>query len=163
MELNNNLNYAVISNKINNDLLKQYEEYRIIEKIDFNKLKEIIYNYPEKMIVFNDCLRKFKIKEKETIIDMLRSRKVNFINITSNIEEVLYSDYLYVYYDGKIAIEGKTLEVLKMEKLKFNRTLEKGLGFALPFTVDMSIQLQLYNLINDTFVDNRKLVDELWK
>lgn len=157
MELNNNLNYAVISNKINNDLLKQYEEYRIIEKIDFNKLKEIIYNYPEKTIVFNDCLRKFKIKEKETIIDMLRARKVNFINITSNIEEVLYSDYLYVYYDGKIAIEGKTLEVLKMEKIL------KRLGFALPFTVDMSIQLQLYNLINDTFVDNRKLVDELWK
>ena len=157
MELNNNLNYAVISNKINNDLLKQYEEYRIIEKIDFNKLKEIIYNYPEKTIVFNDCLRKFKVKEKETIIDMLKSRKVNFINITSNIEEVLYSDYLYVYYDGKIAIEGKTLEVLKMEKIL------KRLGFALPFTVDMSIQLQLYNLINDTFVDNRKLVDELWK
>lgn len=157
MELNNNLNYAVISNKINNDLLKQYEEYRIIEKIDFNKLKEIIYNYPEKTIVFNDCLRKFKVKEKETIIDMLSARKVNFINITSNIEEVLYSDYLYVYYDGKIAIEGKTLEVLKMEKIL------KRLGFALPFTVDMSIQLQLYNLINDTFVDNRKLVDELWK
>ena len=157
MELNNNLNYAVISNKINNDLLKQYEEYRIIEKIDFNKLKEIIYNYPEKTIVFNDCLRKFRTQEKETIIDMLRARKVNFINITSNIEEVLYSDYLYVYYDGKIAIEGETLEVLKMEKIL------KRLGFALPFTVDMSIQLQLYNLINDTFVDNRKLVDELWK
>ena len=85
MELNNNLNYAVISNKINNDLLKQYEEYRIIEKIDFNKLKEIIYNYPEKTIVFNDCLRKFRTQEKETIIDMLRARKVNFINITSNI------------------------------------------------------------------------------
>ena len=148
MELNNNLNYAVISNKINNDLLKQYEEYRI---------KEIIYNYPEKTIVFNDCLRKFRTQEKETIIDMLRARKVNFINITSNIEEVLYSDYLYVYYDGKIAIEGKTLEVLKMEKIL------KRLGFALPFTIDMSIQLQLYNLINDTFVDNRKLVDELWK
>ena len=157
MELNNNLNYAVISNKINNNLLKQYEEYRIIDEIDFNKLKEIIYNYPEKTIVFNDCLRKFKTKEKETIIDMLRSRKVNFINITSNIEEVLYSDYLYVYYDGKIAIEGKTLEVLKMEKIL------KRLGFALPFTVDMSIQLQLYNLINDTYVDNIKLVDELWK
>ena len=145
MELNNNLNYAVISNKINNDLLKQYEEYRIIDEIDFNKLKEIIYNYPEKTIVFNDCLRKFRTQEKETIINMLRARKVNFINITSNIEEVLYSDYLYVYYDGKIAIEGKTLEVLKMEKIL------KRLGFALPFTVDMSIQLQLYNLINDTF------------
>ena len=150
MELNNNLNYAVISNKINNDLLKQYEEYRIIDEIDFN-------NYPEKTIVFNDCLRKFRTQEKETIINMLRARKVNFINITSNIEEVLYSDYLYVYYDGKIAIEGKTLEVLKMEKIL------KRLGFALPFTVDMSIQLQLYNLINDTFVDNIKLVDELWK
>ena len=157
MELNNNLNYVVISNKINNDLLKQFDEYRIIEEIDFNKLKEIIYNYPEKTIVFNDCLRKFRTQEKETIINMLRARKVNFINITSNIEEVLYSDYLYVYYDGKIAIEGKTLEVLKMEKIL------KRLGFALPFTVDMSIQLQLYNLINDTFVDNIKLVDELWK
>ena len=46
---------------------------------------------------------------------------------------------------------------LKQEKLLSSASLEQ------PFIIELSQKLMLYNLINHTYLDKRKLVDDLWK
>lgn len=157
MQIDLNKNYSIISNHISQKLLTNFKDYNIInDDVTYENLKNMIYNYPSKIICFNDCLRQFKENEKVTIINLLKERNVHFINITSNIEEVLYSDYLVVFIDDVIAIEGNTLNVLKEEKIL------KRLGFSLPFTYDLSLQLKLYNVLDNTETDLEKLVNKLW-
>jgi hypothetical protein len=60
-------------------------------------------------------------------------------------------------FNGINAIDGKTLDVLKNEKIL------KRLGFSLPFMLDLSIQLELYGLINKTYLNKEGLVKNLWK
>ena len=157
MKIDLTKNYTIISNHIDQKLLNNFSDYTIInDDINYENLENMIYNYPSKTIGFNDCLRKFRENEKKAIINLLKTRGVNFINITSNMEEVLLSDYLVVYYDYNIAIEGKTLDVLKEEKIL------KRLGFSLPFTFDLSLQLKLYNTIDETETDLEKLVNKIW-
>ncbi len=157
MEIKNDLNYAVIANRIDQKLLNNFLDYTIIDdKINYADLTEMIYLFPSKTIVFNDCLRQFTNKEKDQIWQLLKKRQVNYVNITSNMEEVIKSDYLYVFYDDKLAMEGPTLDLLKEEKLL------KRLGFGLPFTVDLSMQLKLYGLLSDTETDLEMLVNKLW-
>lgn len=157
MKIENNLNYTILSDAINQNLLNNFKDYTILnDNLTYQDVEDMIYSFPSKTVVLNDLLRKFKTKEKEKIIDLLRVRGVNFINITSFIEEAIYGDYIFVYYDNKIVIEGATKEVLKSEKLL------KRLGFGLPFAMDLSTQLKLYQVLDKEELDLRKLVDTLW-
>lgn len=157
MKIENNLNYTILSDAINQNLLNNFKDYTILnDNLTYQEVEDMIYSFPSKTIVLNDILRKFKTKEKEKIIELLRVRSVNFINITSFIEEVIYGDYIYVFYDNKIVMEGATKEVLKEEKLL------KRLGFGLPFAIDLSTQLKLYQVLDNEELDLGKLVDTLW-
>ncbi len=156
MKIENNLNYAIISNNINKELLDKFTDYTIIDNMTYSLLVEKIYNFPSKTIIFNNTLYCYSDEEKKEIFSLLQKRNVNYINITSNIEDVIYSDYLLVYYNNQLIMEGKTLNVLQQEKLL------KKLGFNLPFTLNLAIQLKYYNVLDELYVDNRKLVDRLW-
>ena len=72
-------------------------------------------------------------------------------------ENLLDSDYLIILYNKGIAMEGKTLECLKEEKIL------KRLGFNLPFMVDLSIQLGYYGLLNEIITNERKMIKTIWK
>ena len=56
-----------------------------------------------------------------------------------------------------ILMEGSTISVLKEEKIL------RRLGFSLPFFVDLSLNLQSYDLIHDIFLDRKELTEQLWK
>lgn len=156
-QLNEFLNYAIISTSIDNELLEKVSEYPFFnDDLTFKELEEKIEKDPNKRIVFNDCLRRYTKIEKEKILQILRERNMHFINITSFIEEILYADYLYVYDGSNLVIEGKTMEVLKEEKIL------KRLGFSLPFVVDLSTQLKYYGITNEIYDDIEKLVNDLW-
>jgi len=110
-----------------------------------------------KLLVIDDLLTFVDRDIKQAIIKYLKEKEIRFINITSDIEDTLLTDYLIVMYDGRIALEGKTLEVLQEEKIL------KRLGFNLPFIVDLSIQLKYYGLVDKIYLDQEELVNILWK
>ena len=83
-------------------------------------------------------------------------QNIKFINITSDIEECLYADYIVVYDNMDIMLEGPKEGVLKEEKLL------KRLGYGLPFVVDLSRQLQVYDILDKTYYDATSLVGDLW-
>lgn len=109
-------------------------------------------------LLFVDNLFSY-INEKmlQKIYKYAKSEKITLVNVSTNIEHSLNYQYMVVFDKGSIAIEGKTLQVLEQEKLL------KRLGIGLPFYVDLSIQLRLYNLIDKVYCSKEELVGALWK
>lgn len=143
---------TIISTNLNKNILNNYSEYKIIDK-SFNY--DELLNY--KKVIFFNVLSNLKEEEIKKLYDFLNVNNIAFINITNNIEEVLFTNKLIIYDEEKILAEGNTVELLKNEKLF------KRLGFQLPFIIDLSILLKDYNLINNIFLNKESLVGELWK
>lgn len=114
-----------------------------------------------KIIILDEALAMIDSIEKKEILNILKGlnseKKVTIINITHDLEETLYGNKIVVIDKGIKLIEGSTLDVLKKDRI-----LTK-LGFKLPFMVDLSLKLQLYNLIDDIQLDMDDLVVSLWK
>ncbi len=108
-------------------------------------------------IAIDDLLVLLNERTKLLLLNYLNSKNIILINVTSNMEDTLYTDYILCLYNGISAIDGKTLDVLKNEKIL------KRLGFNLPFYIDLSIQLELYGLIKKIYLNKEMLVDNLWK
>lgn len=156
MKIYESINYAIISTNISKEILKDFSEYEIITEDAYNETLNIINLKIPKRIVYFDCLRDLSEKEKKDTLELLQKGNINFINITSDMEELLLSDFLYVLDNNKIVLEGETKEVLREEKVL------KRLGFSLPFVVNLSIQLGYYNLIDEVYYSEEGLVDALW-
>ena len=92
----------------------------------------------------------------EKVFIYAKKNKISIINFTSRTEEALYGDYLILLYDHKIAMEGETIACLKEEQLL------KRLGFNLPFMIDLSIQLNYYDIIDDIYLNQDEMVDKIW-
>ena len=109
-------------------------------------------------IVFIDEALSFLSKENQAIIfSYAKDAQITLVSVSKNIEEAMDYDYMIVLDKGRIAIEGKTMQVLQEEKLL------KRLGIGLPFYVDLSIQLKLYGLIDKIYTTKKELVEALWK
>jgi len=143
---------TIVSTNLNRELLDNYKEYYVI---DSNFTYEELLQ--KKKVIFFNVLNNLNDGELRKIFDYLKDNNILFINVTNDIELSLYTDYLIIYDKIKILIEGKTLEVLKNEKLL------KRLGVHLPFIVELSLLLKDYGLINDVYLDKESLVDILWK
>lgn len=156
MKIYESINYAIISTNISKEILKDFSEYEIITEDAYNETLNIINLKIPKRIVYFDCLRDLSEKEKKDTLELLQKGNINFINITSDMEELLLSDFLYVLDNNKIVLDGETKEVLREEKVL------KRLGFSLPFVVNLSIQLGYYNLIDEVYYSEESLVDALW-
>ena len=94
---------------------------------------------------------------KMKIIQFVREKKITLLNVTNNLNESLYGDKIYVLDDFELILEGSTKSVLKTD------TLLKRLGFELPSTVELSIELNNYGVIENIYTDAEDLVNELWK
>ena len=156
MNINEDRNYCILSNSINKVLLDKFKDYPIIGEMNFSDLKSKLEFFSSKRIVFDETFYYLRNEEKQTILELLNKQNIKYIIITSNIEDVLYSDYLIVFDKESIVVEGETKEVLKEEKLM------KKIGFGLPFAVDLSKQLQYYDVLNQIYYDIDSLIGELW-
>ena len=161
-------NLSISPNEIKNRI-NEIDEFFGIKKM-FNKPIEILSTndkalvkilsyaiyFPE-YLALDDLLIFLNERTKLLLLNYLNYKNIKLINVTSNIEDTLYTDYTLVLYNKINAIDGKTLDVLKEEKIL------KRLGLNLPFYLDLSIQLKLYGLINRTYLNKEDLVKHLWK
>lgn len=124
------------------------------------ELAKVILTQP-KIILLDDICYKMTKEETREILDILKDYQkkehLTIIMTTSDLNETLHSDYLYILNDGNIVLEGKPVEVLKEDN-----TLNK-LGLNLPFMIDLSVKLMDYDLINEIELDMDMLVNKLWK
>ena len=73
-----------------------------------------------------------------------------------SIEKSILSDKIVVFDNNEIVLNGLKEDVLKEEKIL------KRLGFGLPFVVDLSLQLNYYDILNKIYFDMSLLIGELW-
>lgn len=97
------------------------------------------------------------LKDFQLFVSFLKEQGILFFFVTSDVEKVVFFDYLMVLKNNQVAVEGKTLLVLKEEKLM------KLLGFSLPFYINMSIQLGYYGLIHDLYFNKEDMEVALWQ
>ena len=99
------------------------------------------------------------IKDKvlKKLKKLCKEHNITVINITNDIEDVVYGDNIAIIDNKKIIINDKKSEVLSNEKLF------KKLNIKLPFMADLSIKLSYYDLVNNIELDMNKMVNRLWK
>ncbi len=168
-ELRYSLEHSNVNPKIIKERLDELNDYFGINKLlnkplvnlsvnDRTLIKILSYALIEpSYIALDDLLIDLDTRTKILLLNYLNSKNIMLINVTSNLEDTLYTDYTLCLYNGINAIDGKTLDVLKNEKIL------KRLGFSLPFMLDLSIQLELYGLIGKTYLNKESLVKNLWK
>jgi len=137
----------IISRKLNEI---SHEDFIFIKLLAFINLSRLF-------VVFDDVLTFLSTQNKKTVINFARSKNLIIYNFTSDEEEVLYFPYTICLASNKVAIEGPTKKVITEEKIL------KKLGFDLPFVVDLSLQLNYYNVTDHVYFDIDKLVKDLWK
>lgn len=100
-------------------------------------------------------------KEKLEMINILKKYQKSFsitiIMTTSDLNDTINTDYIYIISNGQITLEGKPIEVLKKDNI-----LNK-LGLNIPFIIDLSVKLQDYDLIDKIELNMDRMVDTLWK
>lgn len=156
MMFDEKINYCILHNNPDENFINKLGSIPVTKDLEFNKLVERLEFFPNKQVIFNETLFGLKLDEKMEIFKLLKKQNISYINVTSNVEDALYSDYIFVYDGNKLVLEGNRNEVLKEEK-----TL-KRLGYGLPFVVDLSIQLNYYDIFNKVYYDLDELVRALW-
>ena len=157
MMFDDKVNYTILVNNANKEFMEQFKEYSIIgSNMSFDELKEKLEMFPSKIVAFNESWYNLRNNEKKVIIELLKKQNINFVNITSNIEDSLLSDYIVVFDEDKKVLEGNTEVVLRNEKIL------KKLGYGLPFVVDLSIQLTYYDILDKVYYNMDKLTEDLW-
>lgn len=157
MIFDNNVNYTLLVNNADKEFMSKLGSYPIVDSnLSFDELKNKLEIFPSKRVVFNEIWYNLKNCEKKEIVELLKKQNVSFVNVTSNVENALYSDYIIVYNNNEKVLEGNMEAVLRNEK-----TL-KRLGYGVPFVVDLSIQLNYYDILSDVYYDMDKLMEALW-
>ena len=98
-----------------------------------------------------------RIKIYKILEQINKVNKITIINVTHNMDEILYGDNLIVMDKGNIVLNGPKEFVFLEEK-----TLNK-LGLKLPLIVELTTKLQYYGLIDHLIFDMEELVNEIWK
>lgn len=134
--------------------LSMLKNISLSEKIKLLILVNIIDN--DSIVIYN-LLSLLDYNDYKLIIKYLKNSNITVINITNNIEEAIFGDEIVIVNDNKLICYGKTLGVLNEEK-----TL-KRLGLGLPFIIELNKYLMDYDLIDNYYLSNKKLVGALWK
>ena len=143
---------------INNLLERKITTLSIGEK-QLVALAVAIANNP-KIIIMDDGLSNIDACYREVILkilNVLRKKGMTVVNITSNSEDSIYGTDIVVINNGKVVLNKTLLRAYKEEKTFVNS------GLSLPFIADISLKLKYYNLTNKIYIDNKSLVDEIWK
>ena len=100
-------------------------------------------------------------KDRERIFNIVReynkTKYTTVINITHDIEDTLYGDYIIVMNQGKIDAIGETKEILKKDELFKENNID------LPFIVKLSKKLCECGVVDEIYFRNEDLIDNLWK
>ena len=111
------------------------------------------------ILILDNALCRMNKSMKEKVLKYftkLKKKKVTIINFTSDVSEIIGSDYT-ILVDKKLVFNKKTKEVIKDNKLFEDNNLR------LPFLLDITNKLKYYDLIDEEVSGIDELVDKLWK
>lgn len=114
-----------------------------------------------RILVLDEALCMIDINEKQKILDILKEynkkKRVTLISFTHDLKEAKYSDRLVILNKGKIIVDGAYDKVFKEERVM------RKIGLEVPFMVELSKKLMVYDLLDNIELDMDKVVSILWK
>ena len=153
-----------ITSKVNKYIEKfnlQEKTLTELNKLDYNTqtlIKILRYLIIEPKFIAIDCLFSgLNKKDKKILTDVIIERDMTLLNVIYDLEDALYGNKICVLDDFTTILEGNTLSILKTD------TLLKRLGFKLPLAINLSIELNHYEVIKKIYTDKERLIKELWK
>lgn len=166
----NNLCYGkiVIDKKIKK-ILSELNLYNIynknIDDLDSSTKQVLLFIiallHDPKVLLIDDAFVLLNDKHKKLIYNYLISLKeqsgLTIVHFTSDLTNVINSDYLYLLDNFSIKESGNPLELLIDDQLFYQSGLE------VPFMIDLSIKLKMYGLIDKVYLNMEELVDNIWK
>ncbi len=112
------------------------------------------------IVILDNAFNSMTTKYKKPILEYLKKECLNknttVIMIPTDIEDIMYSDKISFIINRQI-ITFPINEVYERE------ALFKDVSFNRPFIVELSNKLKYYDLINEIYLDEEKLVQKLWK
>ena len=153
-----------ITNKINelakffkiSSLLSERIDLLTIEKRILIKILALLIIKPQ-IFGIDNLLGYLNETDKKNLLTFCVSNKITLINCTNNGEDLLISDKVLLLNDMKTIFYGDKKELLN------GNTILPYIGINLPFTAEMSQNLVIYGIINKVYLDEKKLVDKIWK
>ena len=106
----NKKNYHEVED-INRILNKAIESLSVNDK-DLVKILSYAIMKPSYLCI-DGLLGYLDNRTKILLLNYLNTKEILLINVTSDMDDALYTDYTLCLYDGISAIDGKTLDVLK--------------------------------------------------
>ena len=82
---------------------------------------------------------------------------MTIINFTNDVEEGLVGNQVVIIGNGKVLLKGSKKNVFENENFFEENDMN------LPFVVSLSDKLKFYDLIDKIYLNEKKLVDDLWK
>lgn len=150
-EIKNIVSYFDIEDYLNKKICDLTKELKYYVLVLINTLDK------DKYLVLDDILCYLNKDHIKKVYSYAKKNKVTIIDITSTLDNVLYSDYLVCLYNCRIAMEGEVMSCLKEERLL------KRLGHKLPFMYDLSLQLNYYDVLNDIYLNYKDMENAIWK
>ena len=95
--------------------------------------------------------------DKVKIYKYLKKKHISFINVISDLDDALYGDNIIIMNHFKCIVYGNNKVLID------NNSIIPYMGIRLPFTVDLSQNLILYNIIDKVYIDKDRLVSKIWK
>ena len=101
------------------------------------------------------------VNERKRLLNIIKEynkkKIVTIVSFTHNLEEAIYSDRLVVLNKGKIIVDGVYPSVFNEEFVM------RKIGLEVPFMVELSQKLRVYNILDEINLDMDKVVSKLWK
>lgn len=152
LELAKNFGISKLLDKKTIDLTQSEKQEILLVLSLLHKPRILLLDNPFSMMDSNT-----KAKIKKALKDYQKNNKLTIVLTTTNLEDTIDTDYLYIINDGDILIEGEPLTVLKED------TMLNHLGLYNSFMVDLSLKLKFYELLDDVELDMDRMVNTLWK
>lgn len=157
-EINKEISYIAKLFKIEKILLSEPSNLNNSTKQKVAIASALIHK--PKILMLDESLHQLDNKDKKIVFKALETYKkehdLTIILITHNQEDTILSDRIIVIDKQKNILDGKVEEVYTKEKILYN------LGIEIPFIIKLSINLKLYDLIDEIYLDKDKLVNKLW-
>lgn len=112
-----------------------------------------------KILLLDNGLDIFPSDIKEKIVKVLRRLVMNgmtIINFSSSLTSAYDSDKFILLDNFKIIGEYTKHDIYKDDKFFYEHDLE------IPFMIDLSIKLKMYNLIDKEYLNMKAMVDDIW-
>ena len=137
---------------LDSDISLLSKEQRILVKI----LSYLIWG--PKVIAIDDLFIYLNREIKDKIMNYINDNKITLLLVTSDIEDTMYTDYIYIMYKQRIITEGYKINIYENCEKLLNK-----IGYGLPFLPDLSTQLKHYDLLDKIYFSKEELAGDLWK